>query len=205
MKFYMQIPMKRIQKGHRRHFQLLELMVAVFILLICIVPAMRVFTSIYQSQQAIIRENQRDHLAHLVHANITEKLYKNQIPFGKEIESEVIALTDPELTELLQKFSYHCEGTLEIMRSYIPQGQELPTKYLGKLTIKMKDITFQKKRKTHKKFGNENSSETFYDYFVYIDAGEMEKKGGKKETTQDKKNEENVLKKPSSSSDREEI
>src|SRR5437660_280100 len=123
MKSYMQIPLKRIQR-HKRHFQLLELMVAAFILLICIAPTMRIFTSMYQSQQAIVRENQRDHLAHLVHAKFTEQLYKRTISLEEVAQSKPIILGDPELEKLIRQSAYECTGTFTIIKQHTPKGQE---------------------------------------------------------------------------------
>lgn len=175
MKSYMQIQMKKIQR-HKRHFQLLELMVAAFILLICIAPTMRIFTSMYQSQQEIIRENQRDHLAHTAHAKIIEQLYKRQMIFEEGTESKPVPLSDPKLIELLEKSSFSMEGRLEILESYTPKGQDLPTMYLGKLVIKMKDLAYKPpKKESNKKIENQDPSESFYDYFVYIDSGEKNK------------------------------
>jgi Tfp pilus assembly protein PilE len=170
--------MKRIQRQrHKRHFQLLELMVAAFILLICIAPTMRIFTSMYQSQQEIIRENQRDHLAHLVHAKFIEQLYKRQISLEEVMQSKIIALTDPELISQLQKFAYECVGTFIIVDSYTPRNQEKPTMYLAQLVIKLKDISPKaKKHISNQKIENQDPIESYYDYFVYIDAGEMDKR-----------------------------
>src|ERR1700733_14521161 len=123
MKNYIKIPMKRIRK-HKRHFQLLELMVAAFILLICIAPTMRIFTNMYLSQHEIVRENQRDHLVHLIHAQITEQLYKRQIVLPEGAESHPIDLTDPELIGQLEKYHYQLEGVLVIVDSHTPRGQE---------------------------------------------------------------------------------
>jgi|GEM_PF-3991261 len=152
-----------LYKRDKRHFQLLELMVAAFILLICIAPVMRIFTSIYQSQQSIIRENQRDHLAHHVHAEVVERLYKREISID-DIENQLIFLSDPELNEQLKALSYSLEGILTIVQTYKPKGEEYPTMYLGKLLVKIKDI-----------LPKSQGAETFYDSYIYIDAGEMGK------------------------------
>ncbi len=181
---------KKPHKFKKHHFQLLELMVATFILLICIAPTMRIFTSIYQSQRSIVRENYRDHLAHMAHAKITEQLYKRQIPLGRKAYTHTIQLDDRELTELLQKFSYCCEATLQIIDSYTPRGEEHPTMSLGQIVIKMKDLSSKASKAVEsQRFGNEDPSETFYDYFVYIDSGKTKnKKSHKKSQEEDVEN-----------------
>lgn len=172
----MQIPINK-KRIHKRHFQLLELMVAAFILLICIAPTMRMFTSMYLSQNNITRENQRDHIAHMAHAKVTEMLYKCQIPIEKGMESKVIPIKDSDLEELLHKFSYSFEASLTILDSYTPRGQEKPTKHLGNIAIKMKDTAHKPKKDARgKKNDNQGSAETTYDYIVYIDSGYMKGK-----------------------------
>lgn len=189
MKSYIKIPMRKI-RSHKRHFQLLELMVAVFILLICVAPTMRIFTSMYQSQQEIIRENQRDHLAHLIHAKITEMLYKRQIHISEGDSEILISLSDPELNDELKKFSYTFEANT-IIEPYKPRGREHPSHYLAHLVIKLKDVSpkVQKKEKT---FENQDSADTFYDYKIYIDAGKKAEKDDKKNGNDTKKNEDDM-------------
>lgn len=176
------IPMKKIRKN-KRHFQLLELMVAAFILLICIAPTMRIFTSMYLSQQEIIRENQRDHLAHLIHAHVTEQLYKHQIALPQEEgKNHPIQLSDPDLINQLKKLHYDLSGEFVIVAMHKPKGEEHADKYLAKLVIKLKDSLPKVQSKTpDKKFENQDPLETIYDYTIYIDAGA--KNPGKKKTT----------------------
>lgn len=169
MKNYIKTPKKKI-RNHKRHFQLLELMVAAFILLVCIAPAMQIFTSMYHAQQEIIRENQRDHLAHRIHAKITELLYKRQIHIPSGDKNPPISLPDPELIEELKRFSYSFEATLVIIDSTTPKNQENPNRYLAQLVVKLKDVS-PKIQKKEKIFENKDPSETFYDYIIYIDAG----------------------------------
>lgn len=179
---------KRI-RGNKRHFQLLELMVAAFILLVCIAPTMRIFTSMYKSQQNIIRENQRDHLAHMMHARITEQLYRRQFPIEEGIQGKVITMIDPDLGALLQKYSYFCEGKLEIVNCHKSKGGDKPYEYLGRIVIKMKDLNFKSPKNLPDTSTEENQdpSETLYEYLVYIDSKEDKK--GKSDSSEDKEEE----------------
>ena len=177
---------KKLSRSRKRHFQLLELMVAAFILLVCIAPTMRIFTNMYLSQQNIIRENQRDHLAHMVHAQVTEMLYRRQIAL-EETPNKLIELKDPKLNTLLQKFSYQCEGTFTIVNYYTPRGQEHFTACLGKLIVKLKDVSPKAPTKIQRKIiENQDPRETFYDYYIYIDAGKKDDKN-KNKNPSDKK------------------
>lgn len=174
----MQIPPNKI-RYHKRHFQLLELMVAVFILLVCIAPAMRIYTTMYQSQQAIIRENQRDHLAHTMHAKFTELLYQQKVPLKQMMsgESSVLGIGDTELNEMRQTsaYGYDVSGTFTIL-DCSPLDREKTNKYKGKIVIQMKDKLYKppksEENQCHK---NGDPSITEYDYIVYIDSGAKDK------------------------------
>lgn len=183
----MQIQMKKNQI-RKHHFQLLELMVAMFILLVCLAPTMRIFTSMHLAQYEMIRDNYQDHLMHKIHGKITELLYKQQIPFSDSLDGNVIPLSDPEIDELLKKYSYSCKCKLTIVDKYTPRGQENPTMYLGKIKMTMKDHAF-KSRKILKenKDSKQDPSETSYEYFVYIDSGELDKTAKDKKSTGEEK------------------
>lgn len=162
---------------------------AAFILLVCIAPTMRIFTSMYHVQQDIVRENQRDHLAHRIHAKITEMLYKRQIHLSQDSKDQTIDLPDPELIAELKKLSYNCNATLKIVDSSTPKDEEHPNQYLAQLVIKFTDLSPRAQNKV-KAIENQDAADNFYDYFIYIDAGEKNKdkdKGKKKDDDEKKK------------------
>ena len=153
----MQIPMQIIKiKVRKLHFQLLELMVATFILLVCITPAMHIFTSLYKSEQLIVRENYRDHIARIAHAAIIEQLYKRQISIVKKVR-QTIQIQNNDLNDLLKKYAYTVQGDLLINQTSNKDGHR---KFLGELTIKVMDDS-QKEKKTNT---------ALYKYNVYIDS-----------------------------------
>ena len=157
---------------YKRHFQLLELMVAAFILLICIAPTMKIFTNIYKSQKEIIRINQRDHLAHLVHAKFTEQLYKRTIPLKDIDVGNPIILKDVELNEFLQKYFFDYSGTF-FLKPHAKKG-ESPDCYLCELKIEIIDTLIKPKEPSgdHQSNGissTQNSAVGTYDYSIFID------------------------------------
>lgn len=173
--------MKKRIKNRKRHFLLLELMVAAFILLICIAPTMRIFTSIFQEQQEIIRENQGDHIAHLVHAIVTERLYKHEIKFSEDTKAEAIPLSDTDLQKELDKYGYTVQAALTIIESVKHKEENHPNKYLAQLVIKLIDTSPKaESRAKAQNFINQDPHDTFYDYIIYIDAGAKEKKDSNK-------------------------
>lgn len=158
----MQTPLLKL---HKRHFQLLELMVAAFILLICISPTMRIFTNMLKGQKEIVRQNERDHLAHLVHAKLTEEFYQQRFPLGEENESKPIAIGDPDLEKLLRQHAYRSSATYALVYSR-KEKKEL----LYKIVIKMRDLTLNSEEENGvDSFENANPSDTFYDYYLFID------------------------------------
>ena len=176
MKSSTKIPMKIILKN-KHHFQLLELMVAAFILLVCIAPAMRIFTTIYLSEQEMIRENQRDHLAHRLHAKITEGLYKRQYQLegGTKGASTLVTTSDRDTEALLKKYEYDYEAHIIILNSHKSREEPSPDRYLVKLILELKDISPKARSGNKKKSVKEKPINTFYDYTIYIDAGAGEK------------------------------
>lgn len=144
-------------------------MVAVVILLLCVSPSMRILTNIFKSQQEIVRENQKGHIVHLLHAKFVEMLYKRMIEFDVNGEGKDIAVNDPELLEKLKKLkiSYKAEFSVEKRRK-IKGGD----RYLCKLEIDVIDLL----AKTHLDC-NSICKENKYKTWLCIDIGEEEKKG----------------------------
>ncbi|MFI0435142.1 MAG: hypothetical protein ACH350_05380 [Parachlamydiaceae bacterium] len=190
MKTYIKKRIKKKIQRRKHHFQLLELMVAAFILLVCIAPAMRIFTSIYQGQQEIVRENQRDHLAHLIHSKVVEMLYKRELHLSEATKKEQIPLNDAELQVQLNTFHYSFEAYLVVLHSRKKKNEEHPNQYLVQLVIKLKDRAAKRNKKgAAKHYENQESNDHFYDVYIYIDAGAKKKKEDqKKQGIESKKN-----------------
>lgn len=144
-------------------------MIAIFILLVCVAPTMRIYTNMYKSQQSMIRELQRDHLAHLVHAKITEQLYKRSISLDEIIQNSQLPLSDPELKEKLRQLSYECSYTFVVLDPKSDKKKEEAKKFLCQLMIKMKDVSKELPNTSFKKMiENQDPSETIYDYKIHI-------------------------------------
>ena len=119
----------------------------------------------YQAQHSILRENQRDHIAHLAHAKFTEQLYKRQVPL-QDFQG-TISLEDEDLLNLLQKYQYSCTGTFTLVDN--KKHKEKIIEYLGKIVIKVKDISKGNRSFFFKKGDKEEDPlETSYDYDVFI-------------------------------------
>lgn len=151
-------------------FQLLEVMVAIFILLLCAAPAIHIYTNTFMNQQKMIRENQRDHLVHHIHAYVTEQLYKKAIPFQQLLENTEIAVEDSELKAALSKIGYEGFYCFSNIRKKKARGENSkPTKYLVTLTIRLNDLLPTKNTMVST---NEDKHKALYIYKIYIDASE---------------------------------
>jgi hypothetical protein len=64
-----------MKKLNKRHFQLLEMMIACFLIAGCAIPMMGSYLSVYKEQKSLNQTIELDHLSHLVHARILEDLY----------------------------------------------------------------------------------------------------------------------------------
>ncbi len=154
----------------KRPFQLLELMVAVMILLICIVPAMKIMTTVFLEEREIIRKNERDHIAHLIHASVVELLYKRQIHLPLEEGSlSAIAVEEELIQELLFKFRYRSDAVIKIVKIEGGKKEGKPKKVLAELTITLREDSRKKGLKSQ-------SPTALYRYLIYIDSGDKEKK-----------------------------
>lgn len=164
-----QKPLKK--RRSKRHFQLLEIMVAIFILLICAAPAMRIYITMFKEQQLVIRENERDHIARVLHARITEKLYKRQIPLQDLAQGKKSSIDDPDLQKRLKELDYEGAYILGIDKRSPKDESDPATKYLLRLFIILKDLSPQSSSQTNsKKVENQDPRETVYDYYIYVNA-----------------------------------
>jgi hypothetical protein len=150
------IPKKYMIKfiNNKRHFQLLEVMIAVFLIMICVVPTLEVFTNMYKHEAEANLINQRDHFVRLIHANLIEKMYKNEIPIEDIVQGPQTDFSDHDLNEKMKKIGY--SSTYEIKEVWRDPIKEPAKRHLCHLTIHM-----------HKK--NEKSKDFLY--MVYVDRG----------------------------------
>ncbi len=175
MKNYIKTLLKK-KKSSKRHFQLLEIMVAVFILLICAAPAMRIYTNMFKQQQVVIRENERDHIARVLHSRIVERFYKRQIPLQELAQGKKFTVDDPDLQKRLKELNYEGGYIIGVVDRKPKDENKPATEYLLRLYIILKDLSplspFQSQPK---KVENQDPQETIYDYYIYVDAGKDNK------------------------------
>lgn len=150
--------MKSLQK---RHFQLLEVMIAVFLVVVCALPALNAYLSMNKVQFDQVRLHQRDHLAHLAYGQIVECLYKKMIPWTEVESSQLTKLEQlaplQEIDAQFKKLSYECEYQLSKKR-YKTATTDKIHHVLIQLDLKVKDTT--RTPKAAKSHGE-------YQYWIY--------------------------------------
>lgn len=145
-------------------------MVAAFILLVCLAPTMRVFTNIFKAQQQIIRDYQKDHIAHRFHAKFTENLYKRE--FSLE-ENQDIALSDSDLLKEINNAHFACKGTFK--QAEQPHKVQGHLKYLYDLNLQVVDTLAQGKA----------AEPSIYHYKICIDTKSSENGENERESVDD--------------------
>lgn len=150
----------KIKNNPRYYFQLLEVMIAAFILIICVAPAMQVFTNLFKEQQRIIQQNQREHLAKKIYGDLVEKLYKREFPLLLLYDKKVQSIQNEELKEQLEKIGYEGFYSFRDIKKKQKKGAGKAACFLLTLDIILKNHSSLEKSKR----------EDVTSYFVYIDA-----------------------------------
>lgn len=126
---------------NKHHFQLLEVMIAIFLIAVCALPILNGYHAMSQVQFESSRRNWRDHLAHLVYGRIMESLYKQTITWqdlvdGRQEKLEKLGQVE-DLLQQLQRLSYTCEYQLTVDKSKKPLSEATP--FILKLLIVLRD------------------------------------------------------------------
>lgn len=126
-------PLKRFQPGFRKkskvYFQLLEVLIGLFLIVTIALPITQSFVSSYTEQRKMLKVIELDHLAHLAHAKVTEELYRDA---GKSKRS-------------IQEYTEQ-HGTIHMESSWFPESSPIrPGQY--DFTYEMK-LLEQKKKKS---------------------------------------------------------
>lgn len=103
---------------HTRSFQLLEMMIAIFLVVVCIAPIFRAYVDMNRAQFNTIRLHHRDHLVHLVYGIVMEQLYKQAISWEEILHSrpEKLERLNPleEVAKQFKALSYEATYQLQI-------------------------------------------------------------------------------------------
>lgn len=87
----------------RRHFLLLEVIIAMALIALCIIPLITPFYEISKSQNRLNTKMQIDHSINQVYIHILEKLYDNKISWKSLSEKEKISFSEDLLKNIENK------------------------------------------------------------------------------------------------------
>lgn len=135
-------------KIKKRHFQLLEIMVAMFLILLCAAPALQIYTNMYKQQTKIMYDYEADHLANLVHAKIVEAIYKNTLSFEDLLNSTPRSVEDGVFSKQLKEIGYKCQFTINriCQRKMKKEGF---VRYLFEITVTLQNLQDTKNNKVY--------------------------------------------------------
>lgn len=144
-----------VYKARRKlHFQLLEIMIAMFLIVVCAVPMIHTFVQIHIEQKASHRVIERNHLVHDIHAKLLEDLYQHRFSWSEIEYKQERELSDSDLVERAKKADYRV-----LYQFGVDQPKTVPEsmkKALIKLEIKMVDLK------------NQKAETPSYDYYIYV-------------------------------------
>ena len=133
--------MKKFAHGPKRHFQLLEVMIAMLLIVICVAPALHIYTNLYKQETQTAQRYEADHLARLLYVTIIESLYHNEISLD-EIQSGIeTSLDHSKYGAELKKIGYrgwYCLAKVKEKKVKSAKVQEL--RYLVAITIYLENI-----------------------------------------------------------------
>lgn len=124
----------------KRHFQLLEVLIAMVLITLCAAPALKIYTNMYRQQVEIVHHYQADHLIHQVHAKIIENIYKHAISFDEILMGDERSFEDNELAGKLKKIGYKCSYTIKKLHQRKLKKEEF-VRYLCALDIGLTNQT----------------------------------------------------------------
>ena len=93
--------MKRIVRTtvQKRRLTILEVLIAFFLVVVCLLPLVFPHTAIYLAQQEFIQTIACDRIAGFVFLDVLEKLHKNEIPWEDIKNGTVFSIPDQLLVE----------------------------------------------------------------------------------------------------------
>lgn len=123
------------KKSNKRHFQLLEIMIALFLILVCAIPVIQTYVRVYKEQKTFNQNVDIDHLASLAHARVIEELYQlgaNGTPLT-DLLGKPFYLKD--LDQGFDHLPYEFVYQLSIVKPVRPATREKATQLLLDLNI----------------------------------------------------------------------
>lgn len=159
-------------KFRKRHFLLLEVIIAFILIVMCIIPLISPHTFILIEQKKFIHKIEADHLVNLTYADIVERLYLNEIPWNRVVSGDGFEIDDSLLERIKYEKMFPYKGTYRFGEiKHKPKDESLRKLYLLKLEMKFVPADKSKKDYEEEVPGTLNY---YYELFVVRDLGEGE-------------------------------
>lgn len=133
---------KKVMLKHRKqHFLLLEVLIAIFLIVLCMIPLIYPHTYILVSQKRFVHQVELDHAVNLIYADIIEKLYTNDISWNAIISKTEFEVDDSFLESANIEGKLPFKGTYRFGETIHKPKKDPPDKpyWLYLLTL---DLTF---------------------------------------------------------------
>lgn len=108
-----QIPAAKKSKLNKKHFTLLEVLIAFALIVLCVLPIISPHVAIYKAQRSFVKKIELDHVVNLLYANIYEDIQKNKIPWEKLEDKTIFPISSELLTNLNNKKPLPYVGTYQ--------------------------------------------------------------------------------------------
>lgn len=89
--------------SQKRPFLLLEVLIAIFLVSLCIIPLLSPYAAIFRNQQQLIDKIALDHSVHLLYADVIERLHNNAIPWQALNNGQPFPIETETLHQLSQR------------------------------------------------------------------------------------------------------
>jgi hypothetical protein len=84
----------------KHHFLLLEVVIAIILIALCIIPLISPHTFILTEQKKFIHKVELDHLVNLTFADIVERMYRNEIPWSRIVGGDIFEIDEFDLQRM---------------------------------------------------------------------------------------------------------
>lgn len=152
-------------KVRKRFFLLLEVIIAFFLVIMCIIPLIAPHTFILTEQKKFGNQIELDHVVNLIFADIVERLYNNEISWSEMAEKRRLEVDEALMKRvqfekrLTYKGTYYFE---EVKHKPIDESA-MRKLYLFNVNLKFEPIGEVKKDKNDEVIGTFN-----YNYKLFI-------------------------------------
>lgn len=123
-----------MKRRNKRYFQLLEVMIAMFLVALCALPLIHPHLHMYQEQRKTLQELQMDHIAGLLYADVALDLYENKIPW-EQIQNRETKL--PLSSYVINNLPYEGHVSFAEERHKPPDKPAAETNYLIKVIVSL--------------------------------------------------------------------